>query len=137
MRRTFLWAIAQLFFWTLLVGCDEKQTKQNSFEVAKTHYIGKQAVVLEIGSKSCHSCQQMLTRIEKIQHDDPQAPIHVIDVYDDMQAFAYFKVQMIPTQLLLNADGTERYRHVGVLPSQDILALIKQAKRLNQRSKAE
>lgn len=104
-------------------GCDKKQTQ---FESVKTK-IGKENMVLEIGASSCKSCIQMKKLIAQVQNDIPNLPIHIIDVYDDMNAFSFFNIKMIPTQVVINAKGQEVYRHIGVLSRQELLNLVERS----------
>lgn len=112
-----------------LVGCgDDKQTKINSFEKAKK-VLGKQNVVLEIGSSSCKSCIDMKKMINTLKTKDPEIPIMIVDVYDDMKSFSFFKIQLIPTQIVFNKKGEEIYRHVGGVSKDEMLKLVELSKR--------
>lgn len=110
-------------------GCDKKDvaTTQTQFQIVKSK-IGKENMVLEIGSSSCQGCIKMKKLINEVQKDVPNLPIHVIDVYDDMKVFSFFNIKMIPTQVVINAKGEEVYRHIGGLSREELLSLVEISK---------
>jgi thioredoxin 1 len=124
-----------LFFAFLFLGCEQKYTaeekelKKSYFELLKVEKIGKEPMVLEIGSSSCASCIKMKKIIDDLKSKDATLPIYIIDVYDDMNAFRHFNIQMIPTQVVLNAKGEEVYRNVGGLSSEEMLRLVELSKK--------
>lgn len=119
-----------LFLAFLFLGCDnkdiasQKETQKSLFETLKAQKIGVEPMVLEIGSSSCKTCVDMKKIIDDLKSKDANLPIHIIDVYDDMNAFRHFNIQMIPTQVVLNAKGEEVYRHIGGLSGEEMLQLV-------------
>ena len=119
-----------IFVAFLFLGCDnkdvttQKKTQKSFFETLKTEKIGHESMVLEIGSSSCKACIDMKKIIDDLKSKDANLPIHIIDVYDDMNAFRHFNIQMIPTQVVLNAKGEEVYRHIGDLSGEEMLKLV-------------
>ncbi|MBD3795934.1 MAG: thioredoxin family protein [Epsilonproteobacteria bacterium] len=107
----------------VFIGCSDSERKVNSFEIAKSK-IGKEAMVLEIGSSNCHSCIEMKKIITELKTKNPNLPLHIVDVYDDMKSFDYFKIQMIPTQIVYDKNGTEVYRHIGGVTREELLELV-------------
>jgi len=79
---------------------------------------------LEVGSDSCHSCQIMGKLLYKVHKKYPQYEIHFINVKKERQAAYALKIQMIPTQLVFDAQGREVYRHVGLLTTDDLMKTI-------------
>lgn len=123
-----------IFVAFLFLGCDnkeealQKETQKSFFETLKTEKIGHEPMVLEIGSSSCKTCFDMKKIIDDLKSKDANLPIYIIDVYDDMNAFRHFNIQMIPTQVVLNAKGEEVYRHVGGLSGEEMLKLVELSK---------
>lgn len=119
-----------IFVAFLFLGCDnkdlvtQKETQKSFFETLKTEKIGHEPMVLEIGSSSCKTCVDMKKIIDDLKSKDANLPIHIIDVYDDMNAFRHFNIQMIPTQVVLNTKGEEVYRHIGDLSGEEMLKLV-------------
>ena len=87
--------------------------------------IGKHKVTfIEVGSDSCHSCQIMGRRLYKIKQQNPEYPIYFVNVHKEREAAYRMKVQMIPTQIVMNNKGQEVYRHVGILSEEEIHKLF-------------
>jgi len=107
----------------MLLGCSDSETKVNSFEIAKSK-IGKESMVLEVGSNNCHTCVEMKKIITELKTENPNLPIYIVDVYDDMKSFEYFKIQMIPTQIVYDKNGAEVYRHIGGVTREELLELV-------------
>lgn len=123
-------SVGLIFVTFLFLGCDikdiasQKETQKSFFETLKSEKIGKEPMVLEIGSSSCKTCVDMKKIIDDLKSRNTTLPIHIIDVYDDMNAFRHFNIQMIPTQVVLNAKGEEVYRHIGGLSGEEMLRLV-------------
>lgn len=119
-----------IFIAFLFLGCEnkdiasQKETQKSFFETLKAEKMAKEPMVLEIGSSSCKTCVDMKKIIDDLKSKDVTLPIHIIDVYDDMNAFRHFNIQMIPTQVVLNAKGEEVYRHIGGLSGEEMLRLV-------------
>jgi thioredoxin 1 len=125
-----------IFMIFLFLGCDNKDIatqikdlgqEENSFTQTQSK-IGKEAMVLEIGASSCQSCIDMKELISNLKKDNQNLPIYIVDVYDDKNSFSYFKIQMIPTQIVFNKQGEEVFRHVGKLNREKLLSLVEMAK---------
>lgn len=122
-----------LLFIALFNGCQSQQNSDNSKNIVALEdvksKIGKEAMVLEIGSKSCTTCIKMKKTIDAMKEKNPTLPIYIIDVYDDMSVFSFFKLQVIPTQIVLNKKGEEVYRHMGGLSANELQKLVELAKK--------
>lgn len=55
-------------------------------------------------------------------------PIYMVDVYDDMSIFSFFKLKLIPTQIILNKEGKELYRSMGERTEQEFLEFVLRAR---------
>lgn len=125
MKKVFI-SVALLL---LLLACDSKTPKEVSFFETLKEKIGTQAMVLEIGSSSCRSCIKMKKMIEQLKQEDSSLPIYIIDVYDDMNVFREFNIQLIPTQIVLNKEGKEVHRHVGAIDADEMLQFVELSKK--------
>ncbi|WP_295421388.1 thioredoxin family protein [Sulfurovum sp.] len=105
---------------------NEPMLKETPFAQV-SEQIGKgRAVLLEVGSDSCYSCQIMGRLLYKAKQEHPKYPIYFVNVKKEREAAYTLQIQMIPTQIILDGKGKELYRHVGVLKMDELDALLKQ-----------
>ncbi|NCD11133.1 MAG: thioredoxin [Epsilonproteobacteria bacterium] len=121
----------------LFAGCTSEEKSSvvlPSEGLAATAYekivpiIGKEAVLLEFGSTTCASCVEMGKILRKIKEEDPKSHVYFIEVYDDKMAMKNYGIQMIPTQIYLNAKGEEMDRHIGVVSYEQLRSKLKAEK---------
>lgn len=144
MKKKIILAVLTL----LLVGCGEakvedkkpiasplKQTKEVSQGVLEaTPYaqiaqqIGKTPMLLEFGSTSCASCVEMGKLLYRAKQEYPQSAIYFVEVYNDQLATRDYRIQMIPTQIYLDAKGAESERHIGAVNYELLIAKLKEQK---------
>lgn len=86
------------------------------------------AVMLEIGSVGCIPCEKMRPIMKKLS-DNYKGKLEVIfvDIKVDRKTASKFGVYMIPTQVFLDKNGREFYRHIGFFPYEDIVPVLKKA----------
>ena len=111
-------------FLSVSLFAEESMLKETPFaEVLQQ--IGKhKRTFIEVGSDSCHSCQKMGKLLYKIKQQHPEYPIYFVNVHKERQAAYRLRVQMIPTQILVDSGGNEIYRHVGLLDKKSIITLF-------------
>jgi len=81
--------------------------------------------LVELGSTSCPSCQAMHEELALLREEcGASIAVEEIDVWRDEDAARRFGVNVIPTQVFLDADGYELERHTGFLPRADIRARL-------------
>ena len=115
-----------LLLLTANIFANEPMLKATPYEeVAKAIGQGK-ATFLEVGSDSCHSCQIMGKLLYKEKQEHPDYNIYFVNVKEERDAAFKLKIQMIPTQILLDANGSEIDRHVGLLEKEDLDAIFEQ-----------
>ena len=86
--------------------------------------IGKEGMVLELGASTCKACKEMKIVINELKKTDAILPVHIVDIKENRDAIARFKIQMIPTQVVLDKSGKEVYRHIGSLNSEELMQLV-------------
>jgi thioredoxin 1 len=52
--------------------------------------------------------------------------VRIVDTGENPEEADKFHIEMIPTQVFLDAKGKEVYRNVGFMPKKDILAKLKE-----------
>ena len=78
---------------------------------------------LEFGSVGCHSCRQMEDVMETIK-EEYGSRVNVVFVNVSLKKnrdfVDYFGIATIPTQVLLDKNGKEFFRHSGFLSTEDL-----------------
>jgi thioredoxin 1 len=83
-------------------------------------------VLLELGSPKCPACRQMTPILKQLKAKYAKKfEIRYIDVWKDRAAGTKYGVRAIPTQIFLDSNGREMFRHVGFYSKKDILAAWK------------
>jgi len=71
---------------------------------------------LELGSVGCKPCEAMkavMAQARETFGDNLEIIFH--DVKKDPKKAAFYKISLIPTQIIVDQQGVERYRHEGYL----------------------
>ncbi len=64
-------------------------------------------IIIDFGSDSCIPCQQMAPVLETMNEEmQGKAIIKFVDVWEYAEAADGFPIQVIPTQIFINSDGT-------------------------------
>lgn len=122
-----------LGLFPLLVACsgqktsDSGQTEPVLTSVSdSTEY---KVTFIELGSVRCIPCKKMMPIMEAIetQYGD-QVKVVFHDVWtDEGKPFAeQYGIKLIPTQIFLDKDGAEYFRHEGFFPQDELIAVLKQ-----------
>lgn len=102
------------------------EEKAESKPAAKKEQPGTSAKVLpkmiELGAEQCVPCKMMKPVIEELQKEyKGKLEVMFIDVWKDNSAAQEYGIQSIPTQIFLDENGQEFFRHVGFFPKESIL----------------
>jgi thioredoxin 1 len=108
-------------------------TSQQKPEVAKNNKENKDikyiVTFIELGSVRCIPCQQMQPIMKSIgEKYSKQVKVVFHDVWTEAGApFAkQYNVEAIPTQIFLDKDGKEYFRHVGFFPEEELIKILNQ-----------
>lgn len=83
--------------------------------------------LVDLGAEKCIPCKMMAPILAELKRDHAhQFTTDFIDVWKNPDAGKEYGVEVIPTQIFYDADGKERFRHVGFLGKEDILSQWKQ-----------
>ncbi len=114
-----LWAV-----FALSASADEPMLKETPYVYVKSS-IGKgKPYFLEIGSDSCRSCIVMGKLLYKVKQKHSGYQIAYINVKKERHVAQELQVRMIPTQIIYDKSGSEVYRHIGPLGTQELLGLF-------------
>ena len=95
-----------------------KPEEQNTGTNAKVTF-------LELGSVSCIPCRQMQPIMKSIESKyGGQVKVVFHDVWKDKKPAQQYGIKLIPTQVFLDENGKEFYRHEGFFPEEDIDKLL-------------
>ncbi len=104
---------------------------QISFSQTKSENKQYKVTFIELGSVKCIPCQKMEGVMDSIRKNYPK-DVNVIfyDVWTEAgKPYAkQYKVKSIPTQVFLDQNGKEYYRHVGYFPKEEVIKVLKQNK---------
>ena len=114
----------------LLVGCvavfaSEPMLEATPFVKVLREIPKHKKTFIEVGSEHCHTCQKMGRLLYKIKREHPDYPIFFVDVSKEREAAYGMHVRMIPTQIVVDKNGNEIYRHIGFLDAGTIIQMMK------------
>jgi thiol-disulfide isomerase/thioredoxin len=95
---------------------------------AKLSVIGQgKPVLLELGGQGCPGCEAMMPILAEVDKKySKQFTIAYHDVWKDPSIGEKYGLSIIPTQIFIDKDGKELFRHEGVLSKAEILAKWKE-----------
>jgi len=75
----------------------------------------------DFGSTTCLPCKTMKEVLDPMMADyEGKVDIRIINVYEETELTKQFRIVTIPTQVFIDADGKELFRHIGVYPRDSI-----------------
>jgi len=92
-------------------------------DVAKTE-AGAQKLpkMVDLGAGKCIPCKMMKPILDDLKANYADRFVtEFIDVWENPDAGKQYGIEMIPTQIFYDAEGRERFRHVGFYGKEDIL----------------
>ena len=107
-------------------GGPDKKTQGVAVSPLAPSFPGKPAV-LDFGRGECIPCKMMKPILEELGKElAGKVEVKIIDVGEEGDTADRFNINIIPTQVFLDAGGKEVYRHEGFMPKEDILAKLKE-----------
>jgi thioredoxin 1 len=114
-----------LLLLTLTVQAIEPMLKESEYKYVESS-IGKgKPYFLELGADSCRSCQIMGNMLYRVKKENPLYNIYFINVKREREVAQKLQIRMIPMQIIYDKNGTEVYRHIGVLGTAELKELFK------------
>ncbi|MBI9021506.1 MAG: thioredoxin family protein [Verrucomicrobia bacterium] len=78
--------------------------------------------LIDFGAGKCANCKMMNIVLEELGAEYAgRLSIRFVDVWEDEEKGKAYSIRMIPTQVFLDAEGNELFRHEGFMPKTDIL----------------
>lgn len=84
---------------------------------------------VELGSVRCIPCKMMqpiMREIEKEYAGQVKVVFHDVWTPEGEPLAASFKIRVIPTQVFLDAEGKEYFRHEGFFPKDELVKVLRQ-----------
>jgi thioredoxin 1 len=119
-------------FWlsgALLMGCGQTNSKSSAAGETATAVENYLVTFVELGSVRCIPCKMMQPIMKDIEKDYAgQVKVVFHDVWTAAgEPFAQdFKIRVIPTQVFLDKEGKEYFRHEGFFPKEELIKILKQ-----------
>lgn len=83
--------------------------------------------MVDLGADNCIPCKMMAPILEELKREYAgRLEVEFIDVWKNPDTNQRYGIQMIPTQIFYDAEGKERFRHVGFIGKEDILAKFRE-----------
>jgi len=83
--------------------------------------------LIDLGADKCIPCKMMAPILEEMKKEYAgRMQVEFIDVWKNPDAGKQYGIEMIPTQIFYDAEGKERFRHVGFFGKEDILGKWKE-----------
>jgi thioredoxin 1 len=106
--------------------CDQAENKSNS-DLPQTEGKNQQAmklpVLVDLGKGTCIPCKKMKPILDELKVEyEGRAIVKIIDLRYEPQEAKKYGIRLIPTQIFLDAEGKEIYRHEGFMDKQSIKA---------------
>jgi thioredoxin 1 len=112
-----------------LISCGKTDERNSSAAIENkgNNTIVEKAKVtfVELGSVSCIPCKQMQPVMKAIEENySGQVKVVFHDVWKDKAAGKKYGIDLIPTQVFLDENGNEFFRHQGFFPESEIVKLL-------------
>ncbi len=77
---------------------------------------------IEFGAKGCSACRKMEKVMEEIKTNNPRVKVVFYNILKtkNQSMMKYFGISAIPTQVLLDKNGKEYFRHIGYISFPDL-----------------
>ena len=113
----------------MLLSCGKTEVRNSSdtglIEESNTAVEKAKVTFVELGSVSCIPCRQMQPVMKAIEVNySGQVKVVFYDVWKDKAAGEKYGIDLIPTQVFLDENGNEFFRHQGFFPESEIVKLL-------------
>jgi len=115
-----------IIFNTSCSGQNSTPANKTETGVDKTKY---KVTFIELGSVRCIPCKQMQPIMKSIEEKyAKQVKVVFYDVWTEAGApyGKQYGIEAIPTQVFLDKDGKEYFRHLGFFPEEELIKVLKQ-----------
>jgi thioredoxin 1 len=111
------------------ISCTSKQKPEVAVNTTENKDIKYIVTFIELGSVRCIPCQKMQPVMKSIREKyGTQVNVVFHDVWTEAGApyAKQYGIEAIPTQVFLDKDGKEYFRHVGFFPEEELIKILNQ-----------
>lgn len=134
MKLSFVFRITLLVCFVLLSSACAEEPKPVAKPLAKavtasTPVNGPKVTFVELGSVNCIPCKAMkvvMDSLEKKYPHDLEIVFHDVWTSEGRPAGQKYGIRSIPTQVFLDANGQEFFRHEGYFPYEEVEKVLAQ-----------
>jgi thioredoxin 1 len=122
LHRLSLLLILLIVFLSTLSAQNPQSDKQ------KKDPISYKVTFIELGSVRCIPCQKMqsvMKSVEKKYGSQVKVVFHDVWTPDGKPFGKKYGIEAIPTQVFLDEDGKEFFRHIGFFPEEELIKILK------------
>lgn len=130
MKSTFLRGFVLLFllgaFSVACTAAGAKNGEERGAAAAEESYL---VTFVELGSVRCIPCKMMqpiLKEIEKEYAGQVKVVFHDVWTPEGEPFAVRYKIRVIPTQVFLDKEGEEYFRHEGFFPKDELIKVLRQ-----------
>lgn len=113
----------------VILSCSRTQDQKPDNGITRNTPAQYKVTFIELGSVKCIPCKMMQPVMEEVEREyGDQVKVIFYDVWtEEGKPYAnQYRIQAIPTQVFLDADGNEYYRHIGFFPKEELVKVLKQ-----------
>lgn len=146
MRHRKIFLLASVFIIFIIAGCGSRIEGESNPSGQKTQKTASavpkglsektqkekanyKATFIELGSVNCIPCKKMQPIMKEIEEKYPEVNVVFYDVWRrDGRPYAQkYRIRVIPTQVFLNENGEEYFRHEGFFPKAEVEKVLAKA----------
>ncbi|HOX87096.1 MAG TPA: thioredoxin family protein [bacterium] len=135
MKRLFLLSILYVFLLSFTSACRSDKTEPADKEKSTTTHSAADkknstallVTFIELGSVKCVPCRMMqpiMDEIEKEYADQVKVVFHDVWTAEGQPFARQYNIRVIPTQIFLDREGKEYFRHEGFFPKNELIEIL-------------
>jgi len=79
-------------------------------------------MLVDLGASTCIPCKEMVPVLEEVKKlYEGKAVVKFIDVYESEEDVEKYDIRVIPTQVFIDTDGKEVFKHEGFFSKEEII----------------
>ena len=103
----------------------EKDREHNQVESTPIQEKSELPRLLELGSVGCRPCDMMAPILDDLKEEYAgKLSVEFYDVRKDPSPAYMYRIKLIPTQIFIDSEGKEFFRHEGFLSKDEIILVL-------------